>query len=115
MEDHTRIYKKRRGPRRNIEKSWSRKSRTFYARLRTEHAKELKSYRHRMLETEDTATCELCGLEDETTMHILCRCPAHEKVRREEFPDERITKEMLVERPEKCRRVLEDRFPDLMD
>ena len=109
------IYGKRRGPRRNIEKNWSRRAQTLFARLRTDHAKELKSYRHRILHTEESAECEKCGLEDETTMHILCRCPALMRIRMEEFPDEDVTRDMMVERPDRCRRILGERFPDLLD
>ena len=38
------IYGKRRKPIMEVEKRWPRKVRTLYARLRTNHEKELKSY-----------------------------------------------------------------------
>ena len=38
------IYEKKRKPNMEVEKKWPQKVRTLYARLRTNHAKELKSY-----------------------------------------------------------------------
>ena len=108
------IFGRRRGPRRNIEKNWSRRARSMFARLRTDHAKELKEFRYRILKTEETPDCDLCGLEAETSMHILSRCPAHAKIRREEFPDGVVTRDMIVQKPDKCRRIMGERFKDLL-
>ena len=42
------MYGDRRGPKTKVEKKWSRRQRTLFARLRTNHAKELKHYQHRI-------------------------------------------------------------------
>ena len=57
------IYGKRRKPNMEVEKKWPRKVRTLYARLRTNHAKELKSYL-KFIEAEDDDLCEAgCGAQ----------------------------------------------------
>ena len=40
-----------------------------------------------MLGKEETGMCEKCELEPETTIHILAKCPATSKLRREMFGD----------------------------
>jgi len=106
-------YMERREPRRKIEKAWPRKIRTMYAILRTEHEKNLKDWRHRMLGKEESGNYEKCDLETETTMHILAKCPAHSKIRRQKFGDKQPTRNDLVQHPELCKEVLESRFEDL--
>ena len=89
-------YMERRAPRKNIEKAWPRKVRTMYARLQTDHEKNLKDWRHRMLGKEETGMCEKCELEPETTIHILAKCPATSKLRREMFGDKILKRNELV-------------------
>ena len=104
------MYGKRRKPKMDIEKAWPRKVRTLFSRLRSGHAKQLKRYMY-MIEKEDDPTCD-CGQEEETIEHVLCRCPALEEKRARMFEGE-VTIDMMVYKPEKCRKLLESRYPDL--
>ena len=108
-------YMEKRAPRKEIEKAWPRKVRTMYARLRTEHEKNLKDWRFRMLGKEENSRCEKCELEPETTIHILARCPAHSRTRRKVFGGKHPNRNDLVQHPEQCKEVLEDRFEDLRE
>ena len=107
-------YKNSRKPKVKIEKKWPRGVRSLYARLRTGHAKELKSYRHR-IGLEEDGICSECELKEETIDHVLCRCPANESDRRELWPDDHTTTTVnrLVTDPARCRELLERRFAGL--
>ena len=87
----------------------SAKVRSLYSRLRTDHAIELKHYRHR-IQLEDHALCEVCMEEDETTEHILCRCESEEARRYQIHPGGQFTPAMMTTHPEECRELLERRF-----
>ena len=63
-------YQGTRKPKSKIEKKWPKCVRSLYARLRTGHVKELKTYRHR-LGLEEDGICAECKLEDETIEHVL--------------------------------------------
>ena len=106
-------YGERRGPKTKIEKTWPRKKRTLYARLRTNHAKELKHYQHRIGNEED-AICAKCGEEDETIEHVLCKCPALELQRRRIYEGE-WHQEMMVTAPKQSMELLKHRFEGLKD
>jgi ribonuclease HI len=105
------IFGERRKPRK-IEKTWPSETRRTFARLRTNHAKELRHYRHR-IGVDTAATCIFCEMdEDETIDHILCRCPQLEE-RRKRAWHEAVTVRMLADEPEVCRHILENRIPKL--
>ena len=104
-------YGERRQPRIDIESKWPRSVRSQYARLRTGHAKELRHYMY-MIEKADDPTCTACGEDEETIKHILCHCPALDWKRIMLFT-EPVTPAHMTEQPEKCRQLLEERFPGL--
>ena len=104
-------YKDRRKPKVDVEKKWPRSVRSLFARLRTGHAMELRAYRHRLDEEVDPM-CEICGEEEETIEHVLCKCPADEQFLRVNYREELKIANMTTD-PELCRRVLERRFPAL--
>lgn len=43
--------------------------------------------------------CRLCGMDDETAFHILCECPATERVRITEYDKPKITTEDIIKEP----------------
>ena len=105
------MFYERRKPKEE-EKNWTENIRRTYARLRCDHAKELKTYQKRIEITNDDK-CAHCDMnEEETIEHVLCRCPQLEAVRRREWPEPFTTK-MLVSNPELCRKVLARRFAAL--
>ena len=104
-------YGDRRSPKMEIERTWSRNVRSLYARLRTGHAKELKDYRHRILEKEDDPNCETCGIA-ETIEHVLCNCAVTEEARVRNW-NGNVELRMMVSEPEVCRKILAARFPIL--
>ena len=87
-----------------VEKKWPRSVRSLYARLRTGHAMELGAYRHR-IDEDANPMCEICGEEEETIDHVLCRCPADEQFRRQNSRDELEIAHMTSD-PDLCRRIL---------
>ena len=95
-----------------VEKKWPKAVRSLFSRLRTGHAKELKSYRH-FIGLEDDATCEDCLSEDETIEHVLCKCPAEELTRIRLKRGGNFTIDMMVTKPEMCRKLLERKFVKL--
>jgi len=105
------MYLDRRAPRVDIERKWPRKVRRLFARLRTDHAKELRFYMY-LIEKEDDPSCVGCGFEKETIKHILCDCPAL-SIQRARHAEGEVTIDHMVSKPEVCRRILETRFPDL--
>lgn len=105
------IYQDKRSPRVEIESKWPRDVRIAFARLRTEHSKDLAYYRYK-IETEDDPMCPECGEEEETLAHVLCRCAALEATRRQHLEEE-VTVDMMVSKPELCRRILSQRFQSL--
>ena len=107
------IYGKRRGPRRDVEKTWPRNVRTLYQRLRTGHAQELKRYRCEFLQLEDDGWCPEEGCEEEESIeHVLCRCSVTAAARVKEWSGE-VKEEMLVEEPEVCRKILSVKYGQL--
>ena len=104
-------YGERRKPKVKVEKKWPRSVRSLYARLRTGHAMELAAYRHR-IDEDANPMCEICGEEEETIEHVLCRCPADEQFRRQNSRDEVKIAHMTSD-PDLCRRILVRRFPVL--
>ena len=91
------------------EREWPKVVRSQFSRLRTGHAKELKSYRHR-LGLEEDALCEECREEDETIEHVLCNCPADDARRNRIQRGGHFTLMTMVTNPEICRKLLERRF-----
>ena len=63
-------------PKMEIESKWSR---TLFANLRTDHAKELKKYGYK-IDAEDDQYCE-CKESEENIKHVLCSCPRLMEVR----------------------------------
>ena len=63
-----------------IKKKWPKAVRSLFSRLRTVHAKGLKSYRH-FIGLENDTICEDFLLEEEIIEHVLCKCPAHDQKR----------------------------------
>lgn len=107
------MYGERRKPRSDIEKKWPRRIRSQFARLRTDHAKELKIYQKKIENIED-ATCEVCGEGDETIKHVLCQCPGLADERRKLRSGEWKI-QMMVTEPEICRKLLQQRFHGLRE
>ena len=101
-------YQQRRKPVTDVEKKWPRRVRTLFARLRTGHAKELRQYRY-LIEKEDEPTCTACEEDEESIEHVLCHCPTLERKRRMLF-EEPPTVAHMTNQPEKCRKLLQDRF-----
>ena len=105
------IYHQRKCPRLDIEKEWPREARTLYARLRSGHSNELRSYRH-FIKSEDDPMCEEgCGVE-ETIKHVLCDCVATSEARQRLW-HEPIQMEMMVTHPNICRKILSSKFKQL--
>ena len=105
------MFGERRKPRKE-EEEWPDNVRSLYARLRCNHAKELRSYQKRIGIT-NVGNCIYCDMDEEENInHVLCRCPQLECARREAWPDG-FTTEMLVQRPNICRKLLGRRFPAL--
>ena len=105
-------FKKRRKPKDDVESNWPDNIQQEYGRLRSNHDKKLRSYRH-FIGLDENQECEICGEEPETITHILCKCPALEMKRREHRHDGKFTEEDLVEDPETCRKILSARFHSL--
>ena len=105
------MFGDRRKPK-EVEKQWPEKVRRTYARIRCDHAKELRAYQKRINMTSE-GICIYCDMnEEETVEHVLCRCPQLELARREVWPEEIIMK-MLVTHPDVCRKLLGRRYPAL--
>ena len=105
------MYGERRKPKFEEEKKWPKKVRTLFSKLRTGHSTELKRYRF-LIEKEDDPICNLCEQEEETIEHILCECPALEEERVRQGAGH-VTPDMMVTKPELCRKILVKRFKDL--
>ena len=63
---------------------WKRKQQVILVRLRTRHNR-LNSHMHRKLEQAPSPTCP-CGQEEQTTEHVLQRCPLHKAAREDVWP-----------------------------
>ena len=110
-EDVAKTFGERRKPD-EVEKTWPENVRRCYNKLRSGHAKELRSYRKK-IEIEEIGTCTRCQLgEDETIEHVLCRCELLE-ARRISMGCTEITVEWLTKEAEICRKLLEGRFKQL--
>ena len=105
------VYGAKRSPKTEVEKNWPREVRTLFARLRTDHAFELKAYR-KEIEAEDDNNCEKgCGVP-ETLKHVLCECEQTAEARQRHWPDT-VSVDMMVTEPEVCRKILQARFKKL--
>ena len=105
-------YGNRLGPKIEVEKTWPRKVRTLYSRLRTVHDMELAYYRYK-INKEDDPFCKMCEDEHESIKHVLCNFPDLEMERRRLFEGEEVGVSYLVSESEKCRRLLTKRFERL--
>ena len=75
------MYGERRKPK-EIEKSWPANTRRLYARIRSDHAKELRCYQKK-IDMVSQGICIYCDMdEEETVEHVLCKCPQLEVARR---------------------------------
>ena len=81
------------------------------AQSRLGHAEELRHYMY-MIEKSNDPKCTACGEDEETIKHILCHCPALDWKRIMIFT-EPVTPAHMTKHPEKCRQLLEERFPGL--
>ena len=62
------------------EAKWSRRDAVTLRRMRTGHLPDTLAYKFR-IGTSDIETCRLCGLDPESTDHILLECPALRRLR----------------------------------
>ena len=104
------IYQQRRKPKIEIEKTWPRKVRTAYSRLRTGHSKLLAQYRY-YIDKADSPDCK-CGEGEETIEHLLCECKQLEAARRD-LKLEGVSPDRMVTEPDICRQLLCQQFPEL--
>jgi len=104
------VFKDRLKPKFEVESKWTRRMRSLFARLRTDHAKELANYQHKIGNI-DSPNCTECN-KPETIKHVLCECVKLEEKRVRMWHDT-ITVSMMTTHPELCRRILEHRFPAL--
>ena len=106
------IYGERKKPKLEVEKAWPRSVRSLFARLRTDHCRDLRHYQY-VIEIADDPFCQECedGKVDNIN-HVLCECPALEAIRRRVF-SEPVKMSHLTTEPEKCRLVLRHRFKGL--
>ena len=104
-------FGERRQPK-EIEKTWPSNVRRLFTRLRSGHAKELRSYRKRVgLDSE--AICIYCDADaPETIEHVLCECEQLEERRRRNW-EGKVKINMMVTHPEVCRKILVARFAQL--
>jgi len=106
-------FKERREPKQAIEKRWPHKIKVLYTRLRTNHSAEL-GYYQKKINNEEEGKCRLCHDKEETSEHLVCDCPGLEMTRREIFLDTELPYSVLVEDPERSRKILSKVFKDLM-
>ena len=85
--------------------------RSLFARLRSNHAKELAYYQHKIGNIE-SPNCLECNVP-ETIKHFLCACPATEEARVRNWHEGNMHVSMMITHPEVCRKILENRFPGL--
>jgi len=105
------MYRERRRPKFEIESKWTRRMRSLFARLRSNHAKELAYYQHKIGNIE-SPNCLECNVP-ETIKHVLCACPATEETRVRNCHEGNMHVSMMITHPEVCRKILENRFPGL--
>ena len=97
-------------PPRNDYHLLSRKQQVILARLRTGHNR-LNSHMHGKLKQASSPTCH-CGQEDQTTEHVLQRCPLHKATREDVWPVNTLLKTKLFG----CKQELEKTSgPDRVD
>jgi len=106
------MYGNRRGPKRTIEKTWPRKQRSMYSRLRTDHCKQLQNFQCNKIHKAESASCPKCAGGDETIQHIICICPSLEE-RRGQIRTGEWRERDMVQRPLECMELLQHRFPEL--
>ena len=105
------VFGDRRKPKFEIEKGWPLEIRRNYGRFRSNHSKELKSFR-KFIQIEEDEKCSECGWRKEDIKHVLCECPTLEAKRRE-LHHEPITIDMMVTHPELCRKILASKYKTL--
>ena len=108
----TKMYGKRRGPKRKIEKIWPRKQRGMYCRLRTDHCKQLQNYQCNKIHKAESPLCPKCNEGDENIEHIICKCPALND-RRHQIRSGQWKVNDMVTRPLECMELLQQRFTEL--
>ena len=99
------IYEARRRPKFEIECKWTRRMRSLYARLRSNHAKELAYYQHKIGNIESPNCPEYNQPQPETSKHVLCKCPALEERRVRNWHQGSIKVSMMTTHPEVCRKI----------
>ena len=101
------MYGDRRKPKEKVERKWPRRVRSLYARLRTNHAAELRYYQHKIGNIE-SPNCEWCDVVEDIE-HVITTCPtiSEARVRNWHAP---VEKTMLVTHPEVCRKILAFRY-----
>jgi hypothetical protein len=103
-------YGERRKSQAEVEGKWPRRVRTLYGRLRTDHAKELNYFQHKIGNI-DSPNCETCN-QTENIEHVLTKCATLAEARARHWPEE-VSVSMLVSEPDVCRQILAHRFPRL--
>ena len=95
-----------------VEKMWPANVKRLFTRLRSGHAKELRSYRKRIgMDSEDI--CIYCDADaPETIEHILCSCEQLEERRRRNW-EGNFEIGMMGTHPELCRKIFVARFAQL--
>ena len=78
-----------------------RKQQVILVRLRTGHNR-LNSHMHRKLKLAPSPTCP-CGQEEQTTEHVLQRCPLHKATKEDVWP----VSTSLTTKPYGCKQELE--------
>jgi len=104
------VYNGRLKPKIDVESKWTKRVRSLFSRLRTDHAKELAVYQHKIGKIE-SPNCNECN-QPETIKHVLCECVKTEEARVRNWPG-KVHVSMLTSEPETCRRILAHRFPAL--
>ena len=95
-----------------VERKWPANVKRLFTRLRSGHAKELRSYRKR-IGMDSEATCIYCDADaPETIEHVLCSCEQLEERRRRNW-EGNFEISMMATHPELCRKVLVGRFAQL--
>ena len=104
------MYDGRLKPKFEVEANWTRRVRSLFARLRSNHAKELAYYQHKIGNIA-SPNCKECEVP-ETIKHLLCECPSLEEARARNWPG-KVNITMMISHPDVCRQILEKRFQGL--
>ena len=90
------IFGERLRPKFEVESKWTRRMRSLFARLRSNHAKELRYYQHKIGNIE-SPNCQECEVP-ETIKHVLCECPALLEARHRNWPGGNVTVGMMIQK-----------------